>query len=80
MRLHRTPNTLPALLTAIVASLTSFPAHDLGADTGPAHRVLQAEQFSGAGGGIRSFHSRQIRSPLLPFAASLLSHNYLAPT
>lgn len=78
MRLHPTPNTLPALLTVIVASHTSFPAHDLGIDTGRAHRVLQTEKFSGAGGGIRIFHSREIHGLLLPFAASLLSHNYLA--
>lgn len=78
MRLHRTPSTLPALLTVIVASLTSFPAHDLGADTGRAPRVLKAEKCSGAGSGIRTGHSREIRSLVLPFAAPLLSPNHLA--
>ena len=78
MRLYRTPNALPALSTVIVASLTSFSAHDLGADTSPASRTLQAEKSSGAGGGICSFHSREIRSLPLPFAARILSHNHLA--
>lgn len=41
--------------------------------------VPLAEKCSGAGGGIRRLRSREIRSLLLPFAAPLLSHNYLAP-
>ncbi len=76
MRLHRTPTTLPALVTVIVAPLTSFPAHDLDANTGRAHRVLQAEKLSGAGWGIRTVHSPEIRSLLLLFAVPILSHNH----
>jgi hypothetical protein len=78
MRFHRTSNTLPAHLTVTLASHSSFPAHDLAAETGPAQRVLQAENFSGGGSGTRSFPSREVRGLLLPFAVPLLSHNHLA--
>jgi hypothetical protein len=78
MRFQRTLNT-PAALTAVIAvSFTSFPGHDLGTETRQAHRVLRAESFGGAGRGIPTFQLGELRSPLLPFAAPLLSHNHLA--
>jgi hypothetical protein len=67
MLLYRKHNPPPALQTVIVASLTSFPAHDLGADTGRGHRVLPTEKSSGA-----------IRSLQLPFATVPLLHDILA--
>jgi hypothetical protein len=67
MLLHRTHNPPPALETVEVASLTSFPAHNLGAGTGPACRVLAAEPSGWA-----------IRSPQLPFAIAPLVHSISA--
>lgn len=78
MRLHWTPSTRPGLLAVIGESLTPFPGHDLGDTTRRAPLTPLAEKCSGAGGGIRTFHSREIRSLLLPFAAPLLSHNHMA--
>ncbi len=78
MLLYRTHNPPPALQTVIAATPTSFPAHDLGADTGPAHRVLPAEKSSWGGRGIRSFHLPEILSLQLPFATAPLFHSMLA--
>ena len=78
MRFHWTLNTPAALTAVIAASVTSFPAHDLGTDTRQAHRVVPAERFGGAGRDMPTFQLGELRSPLLPFAAPLLSHNHLA--
>ena len=78
MLLHRTHNPPPALETVEVASLTSFPAHDLDAGTGWAYRVLAAEKSGWVGRGIRTCHFGEIRSPHLPFATAPLFHGFSA--
>jgi len=78
MRLHRTPNTLPALLTVIVVSLTSFPALDLAAGSGSASRVSPAERSNGASNGSRTSRFPEVRSLHLPFAVPLFSDSHLA--
>ena len=75
MLLHRTDDAPPALETVEVASLTSFPAHDLGAGKGWAHRLLLAEPSGWVATGIRSFHLPEIRSRHLPFATGPLFHS-----
>jgi len=61
MPLPRTPNALPVLSTAVMPSLTSFSAHDLGGDTGRTHRVVPAEKSRGA---IRSLQLLFATTPL----------------
>jgi len=67
MLLHRSHNPPPTLQPVTVATLTSFPAHDLDAGKGWAHRASPAEQFGWA-----------IRSVPLPFATAPLFHSILA--
>ena len=67
MLLDRIHNPPPAFQPVVVATLTSFLAHDLGAGEGRAHRALPAEQSSWA---IRSRH--------LPFATALVFPSILA--
>ena len=67
MLLHPTHNPPPALQPVMVATLTSFLAHDLGASKGLAHRASPAEQSNWA-----------IRSRQLPFATALVFPNILA--
>ena len=78
MLLHRTHKTPSALNTVIVATPTSFPVHDLGADIGRARRGFWAEEPKLAPGAIPGGHRRGIRTPELPFAAPLLFHPSLA--
>jgi hypothetical protein len=78
MLLHWTPDLLPALLTVILASLTSFLAHDLRRRAGQAHRVRHAGKSSRAEWGSRTLDCRKTCSSQLPFASAPLFHCVLA--
>jgi len=78
MHLHPTQNPLPAYQPVEVWVLTSFPAHDLEGVSHEPPPVPPARESSGSAAAIYSFHSREIRGLLLPFAARILLYAHLA--
>jgi hypothetical protein len=78
MHLHRTQNSLPALDSVEVRSLSSFPAYNLATHTNANPQAREAEETWGAATVLRRSHAPEIRGLPLPFAAPLLSHTDLA--